>query len=388
MPTRKRKTEIVMAILVTIAGCQSAHAALSDATLNSKLAAAKVLPKGASVRLVRTDGNLRVEISHYPTPDVRTQKIDALLLARTILHADPGGVNSLITRFSIDSDPGSYRDVVVSNRDIVGADAGIVGTDELLSSIEVVSIKVNDSVESRFAKYSQAAEQSLQNEDFRESENLFLQAYKESPDVSRSDPKYLASMVKLGQAYSGRDDVDDEQRVYRNCLNSLPVTTAPEALQAVRSVYNYYLSKSDYPNAERAAKGLVEVQVKTGASMTEQYASDLQLLAACHRRQGQVADAKKEYEEALMLKRNLLGQNHPALAEIFEGLGDCYADEKNQAQATDFWKQAKVAYDHAVVTKEQKNRISFEVYRSVIARLNTKLGIPEVKHRGPLRGQY
>lgn len=382
MLERFSKITIALALAaLSLISCGAAFAYVSDAALSSKLTAAKVLPKGVAHRIVRSEGNnIRIDVTHYPTLDQRTQKVDALLLARTLLHADPGGISSVVTRIYHDSEPGTYHDILVSNRDIVGADAGIMGTDELLSGIGLVTIRVNDSIEQRCSKYCQAAENALRKEDFRESENLFQQAYRESSDAVRLDPKYFSGMVQLAHGYSGREDADDEARVFKAIVAALPpTTTAGEALQAVRDTYYHYFSKKDFSNAERAARALVDVQSRSAAAAPEDYASDLILLAACHRKLGQVEQAKKEYEEALLLKRNQLGENHPGLAEIFEGLGDCYNDEKNVNTADQFWKQAKVAYDHAVVTKDTKHRISYEVYRSIIARLNQKLAKP-VKH--------
>jgi hypothetical protein len=353
---------------------------MSDAALSKKLTTANVLPKGTVHRLVRNDRDLRVEISNYPTPDSRTQKIDALLLARTILHADPGGIDSLITRFYVASEPGTYHDVLVSNRDIVGADAGIVSTDALLASIEVITIRAGDGVEQRFAGYWQAANQALRKEDFRESESLFALAYREGPEAARNDGRYYAGLVQLAHGYSGREDIDDERRVYATILNALPTTNAPESLTAVHDVYSYYFNKSDFNNAEKAIGAMVDVLTKAGATQTEEYARDLEMLAACHRRQGRAAEAKGEYENALAIKQTLLSDHHGGLAEIYEGLGDCYADEKNTVKAQEFWNKAKVAYDHAAVSKDSRHRISYEVYRAIIARLNTKIG-PKTKPR-------
>lgn len=380
---KKCKPTMAMVLLVAIQGIlsiQDADAIMSDAVLSKKLSSSNVLPKNTTHRLIRNDRDLRVEISHYPTVDVRTQKVDALLLARTILQADPGGIDSLITRFFVDSEPGTYHDILVSNRDIVGADAGLLSTDQLLNGIEVITIRASDGMEQRFLGYCHAANQALRKEDFRESENLFALAFREGPDAARNDGRYYASMIQLAHGYSGREDSEDERRVYATIANALPTSSSPEALRAVHDVYEYYFNKSDFASAARVAGSMVELHMRAGNTKSEEYATDLQLLAACHRRQGQAAQALKEYEEAMNVKIAVLGDHHGGLAEIYEGLGDCYADEKNPTKAQEFWNKAKVAYDHAAVTKETKHRISYEVYRAIIGRLNAKIG-PKVKPR-------
>lgn len=370
----------IAASLLAFCAFQSAESAVPDSTLSSKLSAAKLLPKGAVHRILRTDGdNIRVEVSHYPTLEEKTQKIDALLIARTILHADPGGVSSIITRFSVDSEQYGYHDVLVSNRDIVGADAGILGTDALLNGIEVVNIKPNDSVEQRFAKYRQAAESALRHEDFHESENLFSIAFKESPDAAKGDEKYFSGLAQLAQAYSGREDATDEARIYSTIVAALPCPVAPDALKAVRDTYHFYINKGNLASAEKVAKSLVQAQ--SGSAPTADYAADLQLLASCHRRQGQVAEAKKEYEQVLSIRRDQLGDSHPALGDVFEGIGDCFNDEKNSASALEYWKKAKISYDHAAVTKDVKHRISYETYRSIIHRISEKMNVGSQKRR-------
>ncbi len=383
MEKSHRLNGLALAALLLALSCTSPTAAsVPDSTLSSKLNAAKVFPKGVVHRLIRNDGdNLRVEVSHYPTLDEKTQKIDALLIARTILHADPGGINSIVTRFYIDSEPYTYHDVVVSNRDIVGADAGILGSDALLAGIGVITIRNNDSVEIRFSKYCQAAENALRKEDFHESENLYSLAFKESPDVAKGDAKYFSGLGQLAQAYSGREDDSDEERVYMKIVDALPGPAAPEALKAVRDTYSYYFAKGNFATAEKVARALVTNSKKPADPQTEEYASDLLLLASCHRRQGQAAAAKNEYNEVLVIRRDQLGESHPVLGDVFEGIGDCFADEKNSVSALEYWKKAKVSFDHAAVTKDNKHRISFETYRSIITRINEKIATASQKRR-------
>lgn len=365
---------LATAVALSVLSMQPAQAILPDAVLSKKLAAANVLPKGTTHRLIRNDRDLRVEITHYPTLDRHTQKIDALLLARTILHADPGGIDSLITRFFVDSEPGTYHDVLVSNRDIVGADAGIVGSDQLLSGIEVVTIRPSDGMERKFERYCAAAHHALQKNDFRESETLYTIAFREGPDVARRDGKYYAGLIQLAHAYSGREDYDDERRVYQHIANHLPTADSHEALHAVRDAYTYFFNKGEFQAAEKVVRGLIDVQTKGASTPTEDYGNDLQKLAACHRKQGHIAEAKKEYENALAAKQKILGDHHAGLADIYEGLGDCYGDEKNMTRALEYWHKAKVAFDHAALSKDAKHHIPFEVYRATIARLNNKIG--------------
>lgn len=361
-----------LSVVALLASANGMPADAADEAIINKLASAKILPKGTTSRVIRSGNVMIIELTHYPVVDERTQKVDALLIARTIIHAYP--VDCIIARFLKDVTTGAYSDVMVGNREIVGADAGIMGSAEILNNIDVVNVTANDSVEARCSKYCIAARRRLDNQDLREAEQLYGLAAQQAVEAARQEPKYIEGMVKLARAYSERDDVELETRVYTSLMDTLPSTSTPESLAALREIYLHFAKNKDWNHAEIVAKKLVDLQKNAGTTETGHYANDLQLLGASHRWQGHVTEAKTEYEEALAIKKKQHGDHHPALADALEGLGDCYAAERNTVKANEFFTQSKLLYDHAVVAKDAKDRISYDTYRSIIVRLNHKMG--------------
>src|SRR4029077_17676508 len=100
----------VLAILPSIC-----YAQVSTAELTKRVAAAKALPPTVGISLTRDRDVIIVTASRYPTNDLRTQKVDGLLIGRAITHADPGTVSCVVVRF-LNAMGSGYTDVLVSNR--------------------------------------------------------------------------------------------------------------------------------------------------------------------------------------------------------------------------------------------------------------------------------
>ncbi len=363
---------VVFVPAVMVLAAQPASA--SDETLAKQLTAAKLLPKGTSHKFLRNGAQLIVELSHYPAADERTQKIDSLLIARTIMHAEPASADSVITRFLKDNEAGSYTDVMISNRQVVGADAGIMGSAELLSEVEAIPIAASDSPEVRYAKYCAAAGRAQDHKDCREAEHMYAQAFKESPEAARKDSKYFEGMVKLAKSYADRFDTEYEEHIYKCLLDALPTAPAFDSLVAMRHMYAHFAGKENWTAAEAVAKQLVDLEKASGAPQSAQLASDLQLLGASRRKQGNLKDARSDYEEALGIKTKIFGADNAALADALEGLGDCYADEKESGKAYEYYNKSKILYDQAVAARNSKDRISYDTYRTIMVRLKEKMG--------------
>lgn len=359
-------------VVFSLAGAQSSQAQVSTQELTRRVVSAKIVPPNVSLSLTRDRDIILVTLSRYSVNDVRTQKVDGLLIGRTITHADPGTVSCVVVRFLSPTGNG-YSDVVVSNREIVGADAGTMSTEELIQATASVVISGMETPESRFEKYTSAADKELAREDIREADYLLGCAYRECPTLALKDARYLAGQVKLADAYGGREDDAQEAKIYQSLASSLLSASAvPPALEALRDVYDYYKGKEDFQNARPMAAKLVELQ-KEQSNPGNGYIADLEKLALSNRKTGRLQEAKAELEEALLLARQSHGDSNPFLASILESLGDCYAQEGNKKQAYDFYKQAKLMYDYAVAGKDSKARIAYEVYEGIVKRIDLKM---------------
>lgn len=356
----------------TVLSPQTSQAQVSTQELTRRVVTAKILPPTVNLTLTRDRDIIFATLSHYTGADLRTQKVDGLLIGRTVTHADPATVSCVVARFMSQTGAG-YTDVVVSNREIVGADAGTMSTEDLIQAAAAVVITGMESPESRFEKYTSAAEKELTRDDIREADYLLGCAYRECPALALKDSRYLAGQVKLADAYGGREDDAQKARIYRSLASSLLSATAvPPALEALRDVYNYYKTKEDFTNAQPMAAKLVALQ-KDQSRSGDDYTADLERLALSNRKLGRLQEAKAELEEALLLARQAHGDSNPFLASILESLGDCYAQEGNKKQAYEFYKQAKLMYDYAVANKDSKARIAYEVYEGIVKRIDLKM---------------
>jgi|GEM_PF-1196046 hypothetical protein len=351
---------------------QTSQAQVSTQELTKRVTTAKILPPTVSLSLTRDRDIILVTLSHYTVTDLRTQKVDGLLISRTVTHADPGTVSCVVVRFLSPTGAG-YTDVVVSNREIVGADAGTMSTEDLIQAAATVVITGMESPESRFERYASAAEKELTRDDAREADYLLGCAYRECPALALKDSRYLEGQVKLADAYGGREDDAQEARIYQSLASSLlSASDVPPAMEALRDVYSYYKSKEDFTNAQPMAAKLVALQ-KDQSSPGDDYIADLEKLALANRKLGRLQEAKAGLEEALLLARQSHGDSNPFLASILESLGDCYAQEGNKKQAYEFFKQAKLMYDYAVANKDSKARIAYEVYEGIVKRIDLKM---------------
>lgn len=356
----------------SVANPQTSQAQVSIPELTKRVLTAKILPPTVSLSMTRDRDVILITLSHYTVYDLRTQKVDGLLIGRAVTHADPGTVSCVVIRFLSPTGAG-FTDVVVSNREIVGADAGTMSTEDLIQAAATVVITGMESPESRFEKYTSAADRELTRDDIREADYLLACAYRESPALALKDSRYLTGQVKLADAYGGREDDAQEARIYQSLASSLVSASAvPPAMEALRNVYDYYKIKEDFTNAQAMAAKLVELQ-KDQPRPGDDYIADLERLALCNRKLGRLQEAKAELEEALLLARQAHGDSNPFLASILESLGDCYAQEGHQKQAYEFYKQAKLMYDYAVANKDSKARIAYEVYEGIVKRIDLKM---------------
>lgn len=118
------------------------------ATINK----AKILAPGTQIK-VRVQGEQAL-ISTFrdQRADDKDSKIDALLLGKTVFEMPGGGITSIVVFFYNTKATNEYRSVAIRSGDVKAFDAGTMSQDELLSSIEIKSGKVQDAataIESR-----------------------------------------------------------------------------------------------------------------------------------------------------------------------------------------------------------------------------------------------
>ncbi len=346
--------------------------ALTESELLQRIRGQKGVPAGTNANLSLQGNVAIVELWHYPSNGIATRKTDALLISRTLVHADPGSICGVVVRY-METDPGSFTEVMISNREITGADAGILGINELMQGVELVAVLASDPADTRFSKYFRAGDNELLKRDYWEADYFFRQAFRQSAQSARSDSRFLTSLVNLASAYQDRGDVEESRRADQLLGEVVSDNLGTNALGGARELYSYWTQKNDYSNALKVADKIVAAQKAAGRIDSPQFAQDLANLANCHRNCGQISTAKKELELALLIQRNKLGEHHPALASVMESLGDCYTSEGGKSKAYDFYKQAKLQCDYAIVSRNKKERLVYEMYQGIVKRLNLKM---------------
>lgn len=172
------------------------HPALAAASADQVTTAinkAKILAPGTQIK-VRVQGE-QASISTFKNEraDDKDSKIDALLLGKTIFEMPGSGITSIVVYFYNTRAMNEYRAVTIRAGDVKAFDSGAMGQDELLSSIEIKSGKVQDTataIESRMM-LSAAARRDFQTVDRGEE----IEVSCKMPQMSDDEYKYEAYKI-------------------------------------------------------------------------------------------------------------------------------------------------------------------------------------------------
>jgi len=95
---------------------------------------AKILsPEFRECQVVLGEGEAAVSIYRNPKASDRDCKIDAVLILKKILDADPNAISRLVVRFHDPTNPGRFRQVIVQAANVKAFGRGEFGQDKLLS---------------------------------------------------------------------------------------------------------------------------------------------------------------------------------------------------------------------------------------------------------------
>jgi len=144
-----------------------AMAAASAEKITQVIGKAKILAPGTQLK-VRVQGE-QASISTFRNEraDDKDSKIDALLIGKTIFDMPGSGITNVVVYFYSTKAASEYKAVTIRTGDVKSFDAGQMSQDELLSSIEIKSGKVQDAataIESRMM-LSAAARRDFQTVD-------------------------------------------------------------------------------------------------------------------------------------------------------------------------------------------------------------------------------
>ncbi|MGD9680472.1 MAG: tetratricopeptide repeat protein [Candidatus Obscuribacterales bacterium] len=373
---KTRPFYLSIAILTLLLGAAPGHAQVSVGELTGKLNAARILEPGAKFDLIRHGDQILFDGTLDSNLSEKTKRSLAFAIASVILHADAGATRSVVTRFRNASHPGSFQDIVVTGKEVVGVDAGIEGRAQAVDKLHLVNLDDAESAAVRAVKYVRFAQEMLEEDNPYEAEHLFQDAVAMSPDTAASDPRILQGLCELARSFDLREDFEAAGRTYRQ-LSAL-VKRNPEglSLDGLRQMARFYRDRSDYAMARDTARRIVEVGGKAPLAARKRYGADLRFLAFCNLKLNDIAQAKKDLEQALLFVRNVEGESHPEVAQTLEDLGDCYAAEGNKIQALSFYTQAKERFDRSMAANPKSNqqRVEYEIYNGAVGRLKKKIG--------------
>ena len=372
-------TAVFLALsLATVAlSADPALAQIAPAQINKLILASKIAPATASVSSSRLEEEVLVEIRGLPALSPAALKEKAYLAGRAIMHADPGYVRGVITRF-YQPDGTGYVDVLLTGKDLVSVEAGLLNNGAVRNEMVLVPLNFNEPAVSRFDKYLNPALALTADNELYASRVFFDWALSQDPQQAFRNQRFINGLFALGKAFDLRGDLKQADLVYGRLLSAIDSDKSDQntsvSFDVLRQIATYFKSQSDYARAEQAATFLVEAQRKRSLNNRPGFVGDMRLLSSCYRHQGKVVDAKKALEEALLLSRNVAGENNPEVALILEDLGDCYSMGGDPIQALALYKQAKEKYDTSMAARHSAMRPDYEIYQSAMKRLKKKIG--------------
>jgi uncharacterized protein YjbI with pentapeptide repeats/DNA-binding NarL/FixJ family response regulator len=146
-----------------------------------------------------------------------------------------------------------------------------------------------------------------------------------------NNPTELSQMVLsvLGQAKSSREVRQDE---VRHGESSIPEEANSEEATDLNELAKLYASQGRYSEAEPLLLQALQIRQQQLGPEHPDTAMSLNNLAGLYRSQGRYSEAESLYEQALALYRQILGENHPSVVQVFNKLAGLHRQIAVQAQ--------------------------------------------------------
>ena len=170
-------------------------------------------------------------------------------------------------------------------------------------------------------------------EPLREARKLHL-------DANRNvDAALLASW--LGDAFAGLGKAEDAASVYRQSLAEFRQLGHPKG-QAVllNRLAGLYETMADYARAEPLYQQALEIRKDVLGEQHPSYTTSLNNLAYLYDSMGDYARAEPLYQQALKIRKEVLGEQHPDYATSLNNLAGLYETMADYARAEPLYKQA------------------------------------------------
>lgn len=364
---------VLVSVLLTTGVSFGASAVLGqDAAMSQAIRKAKILHPTAAFQTSVTEGQVVIQIAKGGRPDDRGRRVEAILLAKSVVNSAPGRISIIAVRYPEPN--GDYKDILISSRDIISLQAGTTTVDALAGLVNVVSVGSSDSPETRFLKYMDAGERRAREGDLWSAECLFGMAIHGTTGFSDGGRRFAASMMHLGHGFELRGDTYGAERVFRKAVNKLQTvpavdqTLVAEALDALAGTYLY---ENQYADAEPILRNLVSLQESLGDSAAVAHSEER--LGDSLLEQQKYGEAEASFKKAVELNEQALGRDDPALLSCLEKLADCNFKSGRTSEAFHLYKRTKVIYDGSMVSKNRKKKIDYSRYGANVRRVEDKL---------------
>lgn len=375
---RLARFSIISAGIVAVLSAQAMFTAQADAAdvsreIGQNLLREKVFPAGTSITANVDDKGAVVKISPYTCKSDEVMRIDAVLTARTIVEGYPA-VASVVVRFPDKSSAG-FTDVVVTARQIISFGARTMGRSELLSTLTAISVPSGNPARDTFEKYVLEGDQALSKGEVSKAEQLYGMAVSESPGFLEGarDERLVTGTIALAGSYRNREHYESAERVLKRLLATRDTAGTGDdegSVKLILALADVYMADSKGSEAAHLLERVVASRRAKNAASGTDYASLLEKLAVCYK-----TSPTKEAEllrDAVAVREAQAGHEDPSMIQSLERLGDCYL-HSNSADARKYYERAIEILNKSMVAKDQKRRMSYEMYTAHMTRIQKKL---------------
>ena len=326
-----------------------------------------------SVQIIEKDG--LIQISGYPA-NTKARIKDAILAARALINYSPTQFTIVVTRYIDARSPNYFTAVIVTARDITSLSVGTSTMDDLIKSANVVDVGPQDNQTSILNKYLTIAEKQMVDGNYWEAEQIVDAALRAVGNAPNEQSRLTQDMLTLAEGLDARGDLERAEHVLKKVLEVRTQNGRlddPDAERTIDHLTDLYIGDKKYSEAQELLNRLISDPSLNESTNPTAYANNLERLGICHFKASNFDQALTEFTKVVALKRQQAGEDSPALAMALEELGDTYKAQGQTGTAQTYFKQAHAIYDHAVVSRNRKEKMDFPIYDAHVRKLDAKL---------------
>jgi tetratricopeptide (TPR) repeat protein len=182
----------------------------------------------------------------------------------------------------------------------------------------------------------------LQSLDEGKLRGLLSEAQKKKAEADAAIEKAIKAWLLRGQLLTTQFHFDEAEKTYQSAVKA-----APENFEANFTLAKFNQELNRYARAHTAYSNCLELARKTGNA--DRLAMTLNNLGVLHRDQNRMDEARKAYEEALKIRRDLAQKNPetylPYVATTLNNLGNLHRAQNRMDEASKAYEEALEIYE-------------------------------------------